>query len=134
MARTPAPTLLGELEAAIMDFLWTHGAADPKAVHSAIGEARGITVNTIQSTLKRLFEKQLLVRVKISHAHVYEPALSRDTFHREALDQLVAQWRAGAPNALASAFVSIAEQAGEEQLDELERLIAERRRTKDGAR
>jgi len=36
------------------------GDADAKAVHSIIGTQRGITLNTIQSTLERLHDKGLL--------------------------------------------------------------------------
>ena len=45
---------LGELERAILARLWSHGPADVKAMQRAIGEARGIKPNTVQSTLDRL--------------------------------------------------------------------------------
>jgi hypothetical protein len=43
---------LGELEKAVLEHLWSVEAADAKAVHSIIGTQRGITLNTIQSTLR----------------------------------------------------------------------------------
>ena len=79
------PPLLGELETAVMGHLWTAGEGDPKSVHAALGKRRGIGVNTVQSTLKRLFEKGLLDREKISHAHVYRPRVTREEFHGELL-------------------------------------------------
>jgi hypothetical protein len=51
------PPLLGELETAVMNHLWSGGDGEAKAVHAALGKRRGITLNTLQSTLKRLFEK-----------------------------------------------------------------------------
>jgi predicted transcriptional regulator len=75
--RTP---MLGELETAVMNHLWADGDGEAKAVHRALGKRRGITLNTIQSTLKRLFEKNLLVREKVSHAHVYRPSMTRTEF------------------------------------------------------
>lgn len=131
MARAPAQALLGDLEAVIMDHLWTHGFGDPKSVHTALGDSRGITINTVQSTLRRLFEKGLLTREKVSHAHVYRPRVTRDEFHRGALDRLLAQWMLGDTPAMVSAFVSIAERAGDDHLEELERLVLERRRRKE---
>jgi penicillinase repressor len=51
--RPPWP---GELELAVVDHLWTDGEGEAKSVHEVLGENRGITVNTVQSTLERLYE------------------------------------------------------------------------------
>ena len=121
--RTP---FLGDLELAVMDHLWTHGAQDAKAVHRAVGRGRRITLNTIQSTLKRLFEKELLERRKVSHAHVYAPRLARADFHRDALQEIVQRYMGGHSEAMLSAFIGLAEQVGPDQLEELEKLVAAR--------
>jgi len=122
------PPLLGDLEATVMAFLWDGGEGEAKAVHKALGKARGITLNTIQSTLKRLFEKGLLAREKVSHAHVYTPRVGRDEFQRGALGQLVSELMGGETEAMVSAFVHLTERAGPEHLERLERLVAQRRR------
>lgn len=111
-----------------MDYLWDHGAADAKLVHEALGKARGITLNTIQSTLKRLFEKGLLNREKVSHAHVYQPRLSRDAFQRAALGEIVGALMGGEAGTMVSAFVDLTERAGPEHLERLEKLVADRRK------
>src|SRR5688572_8683850 len=90
---------LGELETAVMSYLWTGGEGEAKAVHKALGERRGITVNTVQSTLKRLYEKALLSRDKVSHSHVYRPRISREEFQRGVLDQLVTELMGGEASA-----------------------------------
>lgn len=117
-----------------MEFLWDRGGGDAKLVHDALGKARGITLNTIQSTLKRLFEKGLLEREKVSHAHIYQPRLSRDAFHRAALGEIVGALMGGEADAMVSAFVDLTERAGPEHLERLERLVAERRRNMRGRR
>lgn len=122
------PPLLGELESSVMEFLWEGGAGEAKAVHKALGKARGITLNTIQSTLKRLFEKGLLARDKVSHAHVYRPRVRRDDFQRGVLGELVGELMGGKSEAMVSAFVDLTERAGPEHMERLERLVAERRR------
>lgn len=124
--------LLGELERSVLELLWRDGSGDAKGVHAALGGKRGIGLNTIQSTLKRLYEKDLLVREKVSHAHVYAPRSSRAEFHRAKLDAIVKQAGRGDASALVSAFVDFAERAGDEHLAELERLVAERRRARGG--
>jgi predicted transcriptional regulator len=121
------PPLLGELETAVMEHLWAGGEGEAKAVHKALGKRRGITLNTIQSTLKRLYEKELLEREKVSHAHVYRPRVSREAFQTSALGSLVGQLMRGEASAMVSAFVDLAERAGPEHLARLEALVAERR-------
>ena len=125
------PPLLGELESAVMSYLWDGGVGDAKAVHVALGKRRGITLNTIQSTLKRLYEKRLLDRDKVSHAHVYRPRISRTDFHRGLLDDLVGSLFEKQADAVVSAFVDLAERAGPEHLQRLEALVAARRRESD---
>jgi predicted transcriptional regulator len=120
--------LLGDLETAVMVHLWSGGDGDAKAVHDALGAERGITINTIQSTLKRLFEKGLLVRDKVSHAHVYRARVTREAFHRGLLDEIVGEMMSDQGDAMVSAFVDLAEQAGPAHLARLEALVAERRR------
>lgn len=117
-----------------MVHLWAGGDGDVKAVHAALGDARGITLNTIQSTLKRLFEKGLLARDKISHAHVYRPRVSREAFHRGLLGELVGGLMDRDGDAIVSAFVDLAEQAGPEHLERLEALVAERVRKRSRRR
>lgn len=115
-----------------MDYLWDGGEGEAKAVHTALGKRRGITLNTIQSTLKRLYEKELLQREKVSHAHVYRPCITREAFQRSALRELVGQLMRGEASAMVSAFVDLAERAGPEHLAKLEALVAERRRRSKG--
>lgn len=122
------PPLLGDLETAVMNHLWSGGEGDAKSVHTALGKRRGITLNTIQSTLKRLFEKELLERDKVSHAHVYRPAVRREEFQRDTVGTLVAEIMGGEADAMVSAFVDLAERAGPKQFELLEKLVAERRR------
>ncbi len=136
MLEPARPLLLGNLELAVMDHLWSHGGQDAKTVHRVVGRPRGITLNTIQSTLKRLFEKQLLSREKVSHAHIYAPRTSRAAFHRQALQEVIEKTMGGEPDAMLSAFVGVTEQLGPEQLEQLEKLVAERlqKRNAEGPR
>lgn len=124
--------LLGDLERTVMEYLWSTGPADAKAVHRAIGRERGITLNTVQSTLKRLQEKGILDRHKVSHAYIYEPRFDRQAFGREVLGDVIGELmggmngRSGNTDAVISAFVDLTERAGEDQLERLEALVSER--------
>jgi len=132
MSAPVRPPLLGDLEQAVMDHLWDGGDGEAKAVHVAIGAGRGITLNTIQSTLKRLYEKGLLGRDKVSHAHVYRARVTREQFHRALLGEIVEVLMDRQADAVVSAFVDLTERAGPEHLARLEALVAERRRKAGG--
>lgn len=121
---------LGDLESAVMEHCWTAGESDAKSAHRAIGEPRQITLNTIQSTLKRLYAKGLLVRRKVSHAHVYAPRMSREEFQRDVLGEIATRLSRNETGGMLAAFVDLAERAGEDQLEHLERLVAERLRAR----
>jgi predicted transcriptional regulator len=126
--------LLGELELAVLERMWSDGEGDAKSLHARLGKRRGITLNTVQSAMKRLHEKGLLRRAKVSHAFVYAPALSREDFHREAVGELVDALLHGEADAMVAAFVGVAERAGDDTLAQLEALIADRRKaTRGGA-
>lgn len=121
---------LGELELAVLDVLWQRGESDVKDVHDLLGRPRGITLNTVQSTLKRLHEKGMLRRQKVSHAYLYAPAMTREDLHRLALRQVVERLMDGEPGAMVSAFVDLTERAGAEHLERLEALVEARLRAR----
>jgi predicted transcriptional regulator len=132
MERKQAPTrarVLGALERAVLDRLWSAGAADVKAMHRAVGGPRGIAPNTIQSTLERLVRKGLAERHKRGRAFEYAPRLSRREWIAAQLDELRAAAQ-GPAGVLLAAFVDLTERAGAERLAELEALVRERRRGK----
>ena len=118
---------LGDLEKAVLEHLWSVGAAHAKAVHSAVGTQRGITLNTIQSTLERLHDKELLSRRKVSHAYVYVPKVQREELMRRIIEDVMTAFADGKSQPMLSAFVDFAARVDEKNLDRLERLIAARR-------
>jgi predicted transcriptional regulator len=118
---------LGELERAILARLWSHGPADVKAMQRAVGEVRGIKPNTVQSTLERLHRKGLAEREKVGRAYVYRARVSQREWVVRVLEAVLGDVPRRAPDLLLSAFVDLAERTGAEQLEELERLVRDRR-------
>jgi predicted transcriptional regulator len=109
-----------------MEALWRQGDRDAKSVHGEVGKRRGISLNTVQSTLERLFRKGLLTREKISHAFVYTPALERRALMVRLIGDLVETLSDGRPEPMLGAFVDLAAQVDSENLARLEQLLAER--------
>lgn len=124
--------ILGELETAVLGHLWTRGSGDAKGVHVALGAERGITVNTIQSTLERLFRKQLLKRCRTGHAYLYTPAISRDAFRASAVAAVAGELRGATGAGVLAAFVDVATSADPRNLDRLEKLVARARAKREG--
>ena len=118
---------LGELETAVMEALWHSGSADAKSMHGSLGRQRGIALSTIQSTLERLYRKGLLRREKVSHAYLYSPAIERSALLGQVFEALVENLAKDQTNLALAAFVDFASRADASTLDELERLIAQRR-------
>jgi predicted transcriptional regulator len=110
-----------------MDDVWSRGPCDVKSVHQSLG--RGISLNTVQSTMDRLFRKDLLAREKLGHAFVYSAAVSREEYGTALAHEVLRSIIGPNREQLLSAFVDLAERAaGEENLARLEKLLAERRK------
>jgi len=118
---------LHELEAAIMDVVWskqlhTFAVSDVVAV---LEKRRTIAYTTVMTTVTRLHAKGLLWRVRDGKRYLYSPKLTREQFlrstAREVLDGAV-----GGRQAMAMLVEKVSE-ASASELDELEALIRRRR-------
>lgn len=114
---------LGELEMAVLEFLWAHGTSEAKDVHRALGEEREITLSTIQSTLERLHRKRLLMREKVSHAFRYATVLTRSEFRARAMAEAAGNLREADSNGVLAAFVDLVARSDKHALDELARIV-----------
>lgn len=125
-------TVLGELETAVMELLWTEPGQSVTDVERRLLKSRAIAHTTVLTTLDRLHRKGYLTRTKRGKAFLYTPRLSRDEFERgmaeEVLGTLLGHFSAPA----LSAFVEL---VGEDPgaLDRLEAMIREKRRERGRA-
>lgn len=129
MLRVPE-LALGELEREVLETLWIKGAMTPGEVHEAVGVPRAIALNTVSSALKRLYEKELLSREKVSHSYVYSSRVTRLELQRMLIGALAEQFGDGGVG-LFAAFVDMAEERGEDTLRQMEQLIAARLKESD---
>lgn len=121
------PLNLGELELTILQYLWDQGPDDVKTAHRAVGVPRKITLNTVQSTMKRLWDKGLLDREKQGHAYVYSARVTRRDLTEMMVGELIEEVAGSQMEVALQAFVDVAEGAGDDTLDRLEKLVAARR-------
>ncbi len=114
---------LGELEKLVLKYFWSTDEADAKQVHTYFEKQRGGTLNTIQSTLDRLFKKGLLLRDKEGHAFHYRAAKQRNAFIGQLIKDVAKDFTLDNEDSLLTAFVSLSSELNEAQLDKLDHLI-----------
>lgn len=105
---------------------------DAKQVHSVLGETRGISVNTIQSTLDRLFKKDLLSRTKQGHAYLYRTKVDREALLGKLITNVTSDFVEEGEHSLIAAFSSASANLDDAQLDKLEQLIQQQRKLRKG--
>jgi predicted transcriptional regulator len=126
-----ASQVLGDLETRVMNILW---ADNPLAVRDVKARLKGakLAYTTVMTTLDRLYRKGLLARTKNGLAFVYLPAMDRDEYHRRVVHAALAPLLAQGAGPVMAAFVDAAAGADDDNLAELERLIAARRKRPQG--
>lgn len=115
---------LGDLEIATLEAIWAAGALTAQQIHKQVGEQRAISLQTIQSTLERLFKKSVLVREKVSHSYVYSAQHSREAVLSRLLHGSLKRFSRDRKSDLMGAFVTAVETCDEAGMQDLERLLA----------
>lgn len=123
---------LGELEKLVLQYLWNTPEADAKQVHGVLGLSRGNSLNTIQSTLDRLFKKSLLSRTKQGHAYCYRAKVDRETLLARLITNVTSDFVEAGEHSLIAAFNSTSANLDDAQLDTLEKLIEQQRKLRKG--
>lgn len=118
---------LGELEKQVLQYFWKGRTADAKSVYAHFEKQRGGTLNTIQSTLDRLFKKGLLSREKQGHAFQYSAAMDRQAFIAKLIEEIGEDYSADPGSTLIAAFSTFSEKLSDDQISALEKLIEARR-------
>jgi predicted transcriptional regulator len=124
-----ASLALGKLERQVLEQTWSRDETSVRDVYVAFGET--IAYTTVMTTLDRLYKKHLLERRKDGRAFFYSPAVSRDEFEHvireDVIDGLLGAGAEGVRPVLACIVETVSEN-DRELLDELERLIKEKKR------
>jgi len=119
--------ILGELEKRVLQHLWKTPEADAKQVHEALTKRQGGALNTIQSTLDRLFKKDLLARQKQGHAYFYRAKVGREELITQLIRNVTGDFINDGEDGLIAAFSSVSAGLDDEKLSQLEALIQQQR-------
>ena len=81
---------LTRLELEIMQALWDRGACSIREIQDAFPENDRPAYTTVQTMVYRMERKKAVRRVKkISNAHIFEAAISRQAAQRRLIDELL---------------------------------------------
>ena len=95
--------LLGELETAVMEALWTTDSAlRVRDVHEFLTRDRELAYTTVMTVLDRLAKKGVVTRTQADgeRAWLYRPTQARVEFYADAVRQLLAEAGDDAPAVL----------------------------------
>jgi predicted transcriptional regulator len=124
-------SIFGTLELRVMDVLWRRKSG--LTVRDLQPDFPGAAYTTLMTTMDRLHRKGVLARRKDGRAFVYAPICSREEFESglvtRALTPLL-QGKTAQP--ILSFFVEEVSRQDDRLLDELERLVREKRRQQEG--
>ncbi len=115
---------LGELEAAVMDVIWTRDATTVRDVLGHLRREPAPGYTTVATIMMRLVDKGLLARARTGKTDRYRPVYDRAEFERRtaagAIDRLIAAY---GDVALAQ-FATALENADPERLERLRARFA----------
>lgn len=82
--------VLGELEGAVMEILWSHRSAlSVRDVHEKLWEQRDLAYTTVMTVLDRLSKKGVADRTLDGRAWLYSPAVTRVQLVRSKITELL---------------------------------------------
>jgi predicted transcriptional regulator len=82
---------LGQLEAAVMQHLWSAGEpVSVRAMLDTLTQERPLAYTTVMTVMDNLHSKGLVVREKQGKAYLYTPTTSREEHTAEVLQEVLA--------------------------------------------
>src|ERR1700730_9008516 len=122
-----------DLEYDILAKLWELGVGSVRELHEQLGQRDGLVYTTTAKVVDRLREKGLIERRPHGRAFIYRPRVAREDVESARARKAVSRLFGAAPHAAVAALVDAVDEVDPKLLDELERVVIARRRSKDGA-
>lgn len=125
--------VLGDLEAEVMEILWEEGSGAVRTVHDRLAQRREIAYTTVMTVMSRLVEKGILVRRQEGRAYIYAPHESRDSFCANVVKNVMAGLFGDATRPALAHFVQNLSEDDIVELDELARIIDQKRKERESS-
>ncbi|NIR47290.1 BlaI/MecI/CopY family transcriptional regulator [candidate division KSB1 bacterium] len=123
--------ILGDLESDIMKIVWAKGEVTVRSVCELLKESREVAYTTVMTVMSRLAEKGLLEKVKEGNAFVYRATATEEEFTQSTLKKIINGLLSDFSAPAISQFLDSMEDVGPEKLDELARMIEQKRKNRD---
>ena len=117
-------------ERQIVDIMYERGPLLVSGICDALPDQ--LSGSAVRAMLKRLEDKGYVQRSESERGFVYSPAVSDSVAKKSALSDIVKTFFNGSPASAASALLGMSEKLKEDELDELEQMIARARQAKGG--
>ena len=127
MARTPSthPT---DAELEILHVLWRTGPAGLGTVHAQLAEQRELAKTTVATMLNLMLQKKLVRRGKGPRGYLWSAAVSQKETAHGMVGRLIDRVFDGSAQRMVAHLVE-AGQLSQQELDDLSRLVSQRRKT-----
>ena len=126
-------SLFGALELRVLDAMWRRGTE--MSVRDLQSEFPASAYTTLMTTMDRLHRKGVLERRKVGRAFAYRVVSSREELESGLVTRALQPLLQGeTAHPILSCFVEEVSRHDDALLDELERLVREKRRKLDGGR
>ena len=120
-------TQLGRMQFKIMQVLWDRARANAREITEALNEAEPVAHSTVQTLLRQLEAKGAVGHEAEGRTFVFFPRLKEDRVKRSATRDLLERVFGGDVGGLVAHLLK-GERLSKAELDELQRLIDERRK------
>ena len=117
-------------ERQIVDILYQRGALPVADICDALPVQ--LSGSAVRAMLKRLEDKGFVQRSESERGYLYSPVVSDTVAKKSALSEIVKTFFNGSPASAASALLGMSDKLKEDELDELEQMIARARQAKGG--
>jgi predicted transcriptional regulator len=115
-------------ERQIVDILYERGALPVADICDALPVQ--LSGSAVRAMLKRLEDKGFVQRSESERGYLYSPTVSETAAKKSALSDIVKTFFNGSPASAASALLGMSEKLKDDELNELEQMIARARQAK----
>jgi predicted transcriptional regulator len=117
-------------EREIVDILYQGGPMPVSDICDALPDQ--LSGSAVRAMLKRLEDKGFVQRTDSERGYLYSPSVSDTVAKKSALSEIVRVFFNGSPASAASALLGMSDKLQEDELSELEKMIARAREAKGG--
>jgi predicted transcriptional regulator len=117
-------------ERQIVDILYERGPVLVSEICEALPDQ--LSGSAVRAMLKRLEDKGYVERSESERGFLYSPAVSDTVAKKSALSEIVRVFFNGSPASAASALLGMSEKLKDDEISDLEQMIARARQAKGG--